>query len=79
MSGLIDPAEGAFEITPSDLVDLPQATRGLYVGVIGDVRVVTAAGDTVVFTDLSAGIIHPLRVRRVTLSGTTAANLIGVY
>jgi len=79
MTGLIDPSESAFEITPSDSTNLAHITRGLYVGILGDVRVVTAAGDTVTFVDLAAGVIHPMRVRMVLASGTNAGELIGVY
>lgn len=79
MSGLIDPAESAFTIIPSDTENLPAITRGLYVGILGDVSVVTAAGDAVVFTDLAAGVIHPMRVRQVLASGTNAGELVGVY
>jgi hypothetical protein len=79
MSGLIDPADSAFVITPSDTENLEQVTRGLYVGVAGDVRAVTAAGNTITFTALAAGIVHPLRIRQVTASGTTAESILGVY
>ena len=49
MSGLTDPAAGAAIITPSDSADLAEVTRGLWVGVTGDVQVDMADGDTVVF------------------------------
>jgi hypothetical protein len=79
MTGLIDPAEGAFEIVPSDDTNLMYVTRGLYVGILGDVHVITAAGDNVTFVELAAGVVHPLRIRRVLASGTDAGELIGVY
>ena len=79
MSGLIDPADAGFEITPSDSADLEQTTRGLYVGIIGDVTVVMAAGMTLTFVELAAGIIHPLKVKKVFATGTDAADIVGVY
>lgn len=78
MSGLIDPADGVFIITPSDTENLTQATRGLYVGVAGDVKVDMASGDTITFKTLSAGIIHPLRVRKVYSTGTNATDILGI-
>lgn len=78
MSGLIDPADGAFDITPSDTENLTQATRGLYVGVSGDVKVDMVNGDTVTYISLAAGIVHPLRVRKVYSTDTSATNIIGI-
>lgn len=79
-SDLTNPALKAFEITPSDSADLPSITRGLYVGVSGDVKVTMAGnGGTVVFVGLAAGMIHPLRVQRVFANGTDATNIVGVY
>ena len=76
---MIDPAESAFEITPNDNADLAHVTRGLYVGVIGDVSVITANGDTVTFVAVAAGIVHPLQIRKVFASGTDATDIVGVY
>jgi hypothetical protein len=76
---MIDPGERVFEITPSDSANLEHTTRGLYVGIIGDVHVVTAGGDDVTFVDLAAGVIHPLRIRQVMASGTNAGELLGIY
>ncbi|MEZ4684194.1 MAG: hypothetical protein R2932_59285 [Caldilineaceae bacterium] len=78
-AGLESPAENAFSITPSDGSDLANTTRGLYVGVSGDVAVITAGGDTVTFVGLAAGIIHPIRAARVKSTGTTATDIVGVY
>ena len=79
MTGLIDPADAGFEITPSDTVDLERNTRGLYVGGIGDVTVDMAGGGTITFVALSSGVIHPLQVKRVYATGTDASDIIGVY
>lgn len=72
-------AESAFAITPDDNNDLAYPTRGLYVGSAGDVAVVMVNGDAVTFSTLAAGIVHPLGVIRVKSTGTTAANIMGVY
>lgn len=69
----------AFAVTPNDGVDLAHTTRGLYVGVSGDVKVTTNNGDTVVFTGMAAGVIHPIGVKRVWATLTTATNIVGVF
>ena len=69
----------ASAITPSDSADLNYLTRGLYVGVSGDVAVVMADGKSVTFVSLAAGIIHPLSVQRVDSTNTTATSIVGVY
>ena len=78
MSGLIDPADGAFVITPSDTEDLTFVARGLWVGAVGDVKVDMANGNTVTFVSMVAGIVHPLRVRKVYSTGTDATDILGV-
>lgn len=77
-AGLESPAEDAFEITPDDDTDLDYVTRGIYVGGSGDLEVITKDGTTIVFTDIAAGIIHPLRVSRVKASNTSATGIIGL-
>ena len=77
--GLSSPADNAFAITPHDSNELAYTTRGLYVGVQGDVKVQMISGDTVTFVELAAGVIHPLRVKQVFNTGTAATNLVGVY
>jgi hypothetical protein len=78
-TGLNSPADNAFAITTDDDTDLTNFTRGLYVGVSGDVKVDLVASGTVVFTDLIAGVIHPIRAKRVYATGTTATNIVGLY
>jgi hypothetical protein len=79
-AGLSSPATRAVAITPHDSNDLADVTRGLYVGVSGDVRVILA-GDTsaVTLTGLAAGMVHPLRVKRVLSTSTTATGIVGLY
>jgi hypothetical protein len=73
------PASDAFAITPSDSVDLSANTRGVYVGVSGNLKVDMENGQTVTFVGLVAGVIHPLCVKRVYSTLTTATNIVGVY
>ncbi len=72
-----DPAFDAFSITPSDGVNLAQTARALYVGVAGDVRVMTPGGATVTFKNVSAGIL-PVSAVRVFATATTATQIIGL-
>lgn len=72
------PAGNAFDITPHNSNDLTIKTRGLYVGVTGNVKV-DIGGTAITFVGLAAGVIHPLRVTRVYATGTTATNIVGVY
>lgn len=78
MSGLIDPGDGGFDITPSDTEDLAVPTRGLYVGAVGDVKVDMLNGDTVTFVAMLAGVIHPIQVRRVYATDTDATDIVGI-
>ena len=67
-------------VTPSDSVDLPYITRGVYVGVTGDVSVVAAGnGATVVFAGVAAGTILPIQVSRIRATGTTSTSIIALY
>lgn len=79
-TALVMPASGAFAITPDDEEELETVTRGIYVGVAGDLAV-TLVGDSapVTFANLAAGIIHPIRAKRIHATGTDAEDIIGVY
>lgn len=74
---LSSPAVKAWEVSPSDDVDLPATTRAIWVGVQGDIAVRMAGGDDVMFVG-AAGIL-PIRVERVLASGTTAAAVVALW
>ena len=74
----IEPVDNAFEITPADATDLEKTTRGLLVGVSGNVDVTMAGGQRVTI-GLAAGVIHPLAVTIVWAAGTTATGVVGFY
>jgi hypothetical protein len=71
-------SEQAVAVTPNDSTDLSKTTRGLYIGVSGDVKV-NIGGSTITFTAMAAGIIHPIGVTRVFSTDTTATNIVAVY
>jgi hypothetical protein len=68
----------ASAITPNDTTN--QHYLGIYVGATGDIRVQMAGGGApVTFVGAIAGTMLPIEVTRVYLTGTTAANLVGVW
>jgi hypothetical protein len=73
------PAQSAAAITPNDSTALTQTTRGVYVGAAGNLKVDMADSSTVTFTGLAAGMVHPIAVKKVYATGTTATGIIGVY
>lgn len=75
---LTSPFTFADPVVPSDSVDLPYATRAIYVGVAGDIRVTTLGGTIVTFRNHPVGYM-PGRVARVHLTGTSAAQIIAVW
>lgn len=74
----MEPAGSAFAISPDNSTDLALMTRGIYVGGTGDLKVDMADGTTVTFVGLAAGVVHPIRARRVYATGTSATSIIGV-
>lgn len=78
-AGVESPARNAFAVTPHDTNELTAHTRGIYVGVTGNVKVTTSGGDAVTFVGLAAGVIHPIRAKIIWSTGTTATSIVGVY
>ena len=57
---------------------LPE-TSVVYVGVAGNVRVLTAQGDDVTFTGVLGGTVIPVQAIRVYATNTTATNMVAIY
>ncbi len=74
-----DPAYYAAAITASDSVDLANPVRAIYIGGAGNVVITTVAGNDVTFSGLPAGMILPVRAKRVKATGTTATGLVGLW
>jgi hypothetical protein len=66
-------------ITPSDTVDLPRLTAGIWVGTAGNLVAVTAGGDTSTLLAVPAGCWVPLAARRINATNTTAGGLVAFY
>jgi len=82
IDGIDAPAQGAFAITPNDTADFltdsgAKVTRSVYVGGIGDLRVLTLEGEDIIFYGFSG--ILPQRIRRVFATNTTATHIVGMY
>lgn len=73
----------AAAFTPSgDTTDLASISRGIYVGVTGNLNVIFAENkdsETVVLTGLAAGVWHPIQVRRILQTSTTATSIVVGY
>lgn len=72
--------EGFVAITPSDTDDLTSgATKGLYVGVAGTIKIKLKDGSIAALPTLVAGVVHPISITRVYATDTTATSVFGVY
>lgn len=71
------PGSGGFAVTPSDSANFSSNARSLYVGVAGDVAVVTPAGTVLLHKNVPAGAILPISASRVNATNTTAASILG--
>lgn len=72
-------AQKAVAITPNDSTNLTQVTKGIYVGVSGDLKVILRNDtEAITFTGISSGMIHPIEAKRVLATGTTATGVLGI-
>lgn len=68
---------GAISVTPHNTTTYFPALRGLYVGVSGNVAVVFKDDTSVIYTNLVAGVIHPItNIKSILATGTTATGII---
>ena len=81
-------ANRASAVTHSDTVNIPNISTEdgsgnngcvLYVGVTGNVRVLTAGGDDVTLVGVSAGQFIPVQVVKVFATGTTSTNILALW
>lgn len=69
-----------FAVTPSDTTNFTQGvTRGVYVGGAGNVVCVKEDGTTVTFTGALAGVVYPIRCKRINSTSTTATSLVALF
>lgn len=81
-ANLSSPAEHAENIgdfqTGETQLDLDYVTRAIYVGGAGDLGVITLSGDEVLFVDVPAGTIIPIRATAIT-DATDATYLVAMW
>lgn len=73
------PAAHLEAITPNDAADLTFATRAIWVGTAGDVKVTTVGGETVTIPNVPSGTRLDVRVARVWATGTDATDLVAMW
>lgn len=66
-------------ITPNDTTDLANPTKAIYVSATSTLTVDTIGGQTVTISSLAGGIWHPIQVKRVYVTGTSASGLLGSW
>ena len=78
-TSLTAPARDAAAVVPSDLLDLSDLPRAIYIGQGGSVSVRMAGGQTVQFSNAQAGSFLPIRAKGINATGTTASNLVAMW
>jgi hypothetical protein len=78
-TSLTAPARDAETVVPNDTTSLAVLPRALYVGQTGDVAARLAGGQSVVFRNVQAGSLLPVRAARVMSTGTTAADILALW
>ena len=73
------PARNCFAIVPQNGAELPEVTKGIYIGAAGNLTVRTVGSQSdVTFRNLPAGFILDIRAIAVRATGTTAADIVGM-
>ena len=78
-TSLTAPARDAIVVVPNDTTDLAILPRAFFIGQTGDVSARLAGGQTVVFRNVQAGSLLPVRAARVNATGTTAADIVALW
>ncbi|RWO34743.1 MAG: hypothetical protein EOS10_00115 [Mesorhizobium sp.] len=69
-------AKDGFAVTPSDATAIK--ADALYVGVTGNVAVVTWRDTTLTFVGVPAGTVIPITCKKVMSTNTTATSIVGL-
>jgi hypothetical protein len=80
MSGYLDtgPAVRLVDITPNDDTDL-EITRAVWVGSAGNLSIMNIDGTIATTVGVPAGILLPIRVKRIRATDTTAGSIQAWY
>ena len=70
-------------VTPSDSTDItgvnPNTPATLFVGVGGDIQVITIGGSTLILKNIASGSFLPIQVTRVKSTDTTATDIVALF
>jgi hypothetical protein len=78
--GEIAPANIGEAVTPHNATNFTLGVcEGIYVGSTGNVSVVFADDTAITFTGVPAGVILPVRAKRVNSTNTTASAMVALY
>lgn len=75
---LTAPALDHFSITPSNSVNFNIMARAIYVGVGGDIAIVSSRNNAVTYLAVPQGTVLPVVALRVNSTSTTASSLVGL-
>lgn len=70
---------GAANVTPHDTNELPTWSRKLYVGGTGNITLVTAEGQTVLYSALPVGAQIEVSAKIIKSTGTTATLIVAMW
>lgn len=76
---LLGPADLAAAVTPSDTENLPIASKRLWIGSVGNVKLTTVGGSTVTYLAVPSGTYLLVRAQQVFATDTTAEDIIAEY
>jgi len=70
-------------VTPSDSTDITGSNSNtpatLFVGVGGNIEVITLGGSTLLLKNIPSGSFMPIQVTRVRLTNTTASDIVAIF
>ena len=72
------PAMDHFAVVTSDTINFTTPFRSVYVGVAGDVVIVSANSTVVTYKNATAGSVLPVAGIRINATNTTATSLVGL-
>ncbi len=75
----IIPGNHAAVLTKSDSNDLATTSRALYIGGAGDINVIMAGGETVLFSAVPAGTVLPIAITRLKSTSTSATLVVAIW
>jgi hypothetical protein len=78
-NGMTYSCDHAAVVTKSDTAKLPRTSRFLFIGGAGNLRVTTAAGDTLTINSIANSTVLPLEVTQVHSLSTTATSLVAMW